>query len=155
MEVNVPEKFLILKNFALTVYLKPSGPTDYFKIPTWNHIATMKPRTYGLQFTKIASTLCLKPTYICKGLINVVFLSKRPMEWELIPDYWLNMCESVSKFTPLQITLGCYLLSCKWVESCIILVNSSFSYNPTSAPSAPAWYINSYLYWDIKLVLRP
>jgi hypothetical protein len=34
LEADVPEIFLILKNFPLTVYLKPSGPTDYFEIPT-------------------------------------------------------------------------------------------------------------------------
>ena len=34
LEVDVPENFLILKIFPLTVYLKPSGPTDYFEIPT-------------------------------------------------------------------------------------------------------------------------
>jgi hypothetical protein len=33
-EVDVPEIFLILKIFPLIVYLKPSGPTDYFDIPT-------------------------------------------------------------------------------------------------------------------------
>ncbi len=34
LEANVPDFFLILKNFPLTVYLKPSGPTEYFEIPT-------------------------------------------------------------------------------------------------------------------------
>ncbi len=32
LEVDVPENFLMLKIFPL--YLKPSGPTDYFEIPT-------------------------------------------------------------------------------------------------------------------------
>ncbi len=27
---------------------------------------------------------------------------KQPKEWELIPEYWLNMCESMSKSVPLQ-----------------------------------------------------
>jgi hypothetical protein len=48
LEDNVPGNFPIWKNFPLTVYLKPSGPTDYFEIPSKNHIATVKPRTYGL-----------------------------------------------------------------------------------------------------------
>jgi hypothetical protein len=34
LEVDVPEIFLILKKFPLKVYLKPSGPTDYFEIST-------------------------------------------------------------------------------------------------------------------------
>jgi hypothetical protein len=34
LEVDVLEIFLILKNFPLTVNLKPSGPTIYFEIST-------------------------------------------------------------------------------------------------------------------------
>jgi hypothetical protein len=34
LEVDVPEILLILKKIPLTVYPKPSGPTDYFEIPT-------------------------------------------------------------------------------------------------------------------------
>ncbi len=59
LEVDVPEIFLTLKKFPLIVYLKPSGRTEYFESPTLNHITTMKPRTYGLPITNIASTLCL------------------------------------------------------------------------------------------------
>ncbi len=35
-----------------------------------------------------------------------IWIYERPKEWELIPKYWLNMCESVSKSASLQITLG-------------------------------------------------
>ncbi len=31
---------------------------------------------------------------------------ERPKEWELIPEYWRNMCEWVSVSVPLQIMLG-------------------------------------------------
>jgi hypothetical protein len=34
LEVDIPEIFPILKKIPMTVYLKPSGPTIFFKIPT-------------------------------------------------------------------------------------------------------------------------
>ena len=34
----------------------------------------------------------------------------------------------------------------------VILEKSTISYNPTSVSITPAWYINTYLYWDIKLI---
>ncbi len=36
--------------------------------------------------------------------LNCNFIYKQPKEWELIPEYWLNVCVSVS--VRLQITLG-------------------------------------------------
>ncbi len=123
----------------------------------------------------------------------------RAYPWIWTKYVWL--CLSV----PMQISWGCYLLSCKLVESLVILANLTISYNPTSVPvwlclsvpmqitlgvlfiamqvswiigyfgkfdyfiqphkcscilSAhnlflPAWYIDSYLYWDVKLVPSP
>ncbi len=58
--------------------------------------------------------------------------AERPKEWELIPEYWLNMCVYVRVSVPLQITLGFYLVSCKWVDSLVLLENLTISYNPTS-----------------------
>ncbi len=92
-----------------------------------------------------------------------VLLYKRPKEWELIPESRLNMCESVSLSVPMQITLGvlCIILPVRW----ILAYCWKFSYfiQPHEYSHAlcaqnlfsPAWYIDSYLYWDVKLAPSP
>ncbi len=96
-------------------------------------------------------------------ILNVESIYERPKEWELIPEYWQNICLWVSVSVPLQITLGVLFI--------IVQVSSLLGYfgkfNYFVLPKEfshilcahnlflPAWYIDSYLYWDLKLVSSP
>ncbi len=94
---------------------------------------------------------------------GICTLYERPKEWELIPEYWRNMCKWVSVSIPLQIMLGLLFI--------IVQVNSLLGYLgkfdyfvlPQECSHIwwahnlflPAWYIDSYIYWDVKLVPSP
>ncbi len=86
-----------------------------------------------------------------------------PKEWELIPESGVNMCLSVRESVRMQITLGvlCIILPVRRI------IANCWKYGYFSKPHSgshdlcahnlfsPAWYIDSCLYWDVKLVPSP
>ncbi len=87
----------------------------------------------------------------------------RPKEWELILEYRLNMCVYVSVSVPLQITLGVLfiIVQVSWLLGYFRKFDNFILPQEWSHISCahnlflPAWYIDSYLYWDVKLVPSP
>ncbi len=81
-------------------------------------------------------------------------LYERPKEWELIPEYRLNICVCVCVCpSPCKKRWGFYFLSCKSVESLVILGKFDYFILPHECSHilcahnlfSPAWYIISYI----------
>ncbi len=96
-------------------------------------------------------------------LLLILLQYERPKEWELIPESRLNMCLSVSPSVCMQITLGVLfiILPVRWILAyCWKFGCFKQPHNGSHALCAhnlfsPAWYIDSYLYWDVKPVPIP
>ena len=85
----------------------------------------------------------------------------------LIPEYWLNICVWICKFVsvsvPLQITLGVLFIIVQVSSFLGYLGQFDYFVLPQECSHIlcahnlflPAWYIDSYLYWDVKLVSSP
>ncbi len=94
-------------------------------------------RAYPWIWTKYV-WLCLSiPMQITLGVSFIVMQVSWILGYFGKLDYFIqphtcSLCDCLS--VPMQISWGCYLLSCKLVESLVLLVNSTISYNPTSVP---------------------